>query len=238
MGLKHTSFSLYNNDNISHKAIEHDWFIHCIGYKFLGGKSAVLSTHQNKKRFVKNHRDDSEIVSKFYEILKTADMVIGHNVDTFDLKKLNTRFIANGLDPIIMPPSVDTLKAARRYFKFSSNRLDFLASALVGDKKLENESGLWQKAFNGDYTATKKMAIYCKQDIVITEKVYMKLKNHIHNHPDIAKISGFNQKKQAVCPVCGSRSNRLDGTQNLKSGRFQYIRCLNCDYRYKGEKIS
>lgn len=237
--LKIRTFSLYGNDVISHKDIHQDWYIHCIGYKWLGEKkSFVTSTHDNRKQFKKDFTNDKEVISKFYAVLKGADLVIGHNLDAFDLKKLNTRFIKHGLDPIIMPPSVDTLKMARKFFKFTSNRLDYIADFLVGDKKMKTETGLWQKAFEGDYSATKKMAEYCKQDIVITEKVYNKLKNHMHNHPSVAKIMGFNDKKNAMCPVCGSKDNKLDGTQNLRNGKFQYHKCKACDYRYKGKKVT
>lgn len=238
MELKHRTFSLYGNEAISHKAIQQDWWIHCVGYKWLGTRgSKVLSTHQNKKLFKSDHTYDGLVIIKFYDILKEADLVIGHNLDKFDLKKLNTRFIYHGLDPIIMPPSVDTLKMARKYFKFSSNRLDYLAEFLIGDCKMKTESGLWERAFQGDYKATKKMAEYCKQDINITEQVYLKLRPYMHNHPHMAKIMGYNTRKNAMCPACGSKDNKRDGKQKLKPGIYQYHKCLSCDYRYKGEKV-
>lgn len=237
--VKHRTFSLFNNDYISHKDIEQDWYIHCIGYKWLDSKTAkVISTHQDRHKFDFDHTWDEEVVTKFYDILKEADLAIGHNLDSFDLKKLNTRFITYGLAPIIMPPTVDTLKVARKYFKFTSNKLDYIADFLIGDCKIDTESGLWEKAFQGDYKATKKMAEYCKQDVIITEKVYLKLRQHAHNHPSLAKIKGFHDKKTAICPVCTSKSNKLDGHQNLSAGRYQYHKCLNCGYRYKGKKVN
>lgn len=236
--VKHTTFSLFNNDYIPHSAISQDWYIHCVGYKFIGDKTTkVLSTHQNTKRFKKDHTDDTEIMTKFYIVLKTADLVVGHNLDSFDLKKLNTRFIKAGLAPIIMPPSVDTLKVARKYFKFTSNKLDYISAFLIKDNKMKTETGLWKETFKGDLKATKQMAIYCKQDIAITEKVYLYLRPYMFNHPNLAKITGFNMKKEAACPICTSTSNVLSGHQNLNTGRFQYHRCINCNYRFKGKKV-
>jgi DNA polymerase III epsilon subunit-like protein len=53
-----------------------------------------------------------------------ADLICAHNGDAFDIKKINSRLIVNGFKPPSPFKTIDTLKIARRVFKFDSNKLD------------------------------------------------------------------------------------------------------------------
>ncbi len=67
---------------------------------------------------------DASILKPIRDLMASADIIAGHNVDAFDIKKLNTRFMKNGLDPVIGKKTYDTLKIARSKLALESNKLD------------------------------------------------------------------------------------------------------------------
>ena len=59
-------------------------------------------------------RDDKRILDSVWKLIDEADIVIAHNGDRFDIRKLNARFILNDMNPPSPYKSIDTLKIARR----------------------------------------------------------------------------------------------------------------------------
>ena len=78
----------------------------------------------------KDPENDLHVIQKLWDLFQEADVVIGHNSDAFDIKKANSRFAYHNLGPTSHYQSVDTLKIARRHFKFNSNKLGHLGETL------------------------------------------------------------------------------------------------------------
>lgn len=111
-------------------------------------------------------------LKKLYE---KADMVVGHNLVAFDDKVANTNFIDNNILPPKPHRTTDTLKLARKYFKFGSNSLKDLALRLkVGTKAETGGFKLWLGCMHGVSDSWRTMEKYNKQDIVVLEGVYNK----------------------------------------------------------------
>ena len=66
--------------------------------------SDVLTPKEAKER------NDKRIIKSVWKLLNEADIVIAHNGDKFDLKKLKARFLSNGFVPPMPYKTVDTLK--------------------------------------------------------------------------------------------------------------------------------
>jgi len=118
------------NELKSTKMIKSDWYVLCWRAKWLGSKEIIEGTVSGK--------NDKPCMVKLRNLLSEADIVIGQNGDNFDIKKVNTRFIIHGLTPPSPFKSIDTLKIARRCFKFTSNRLDDLGNYLGVGRKNDN----------------------------------------------------------------------------------------------------
>lgn len=198
-----TTFSLYP-DSIGHDNIISDWSIITICWKELG-KPTIYSSSvlDDKEAFKKDVYNDLVVVKKIREVFEDVDILVGHNSKKFDTRKLNTRLIYHGLDPL---PSgihqVDTLQEVRKIAAFSSNRLDYLGKFLLGEGKQEASKGLWQRVFWGDRKAVKEMIDYCKQDVQLLEDIYLKLRPYMKSHPHVGAIGG--NDKNYTCPKCGS----------------------------------
>ena len=210
--------------NIPHTNIRTERFIHCISWKFHDEKEVhSVSVLDDKKRFKKNPHDDTHVLKVFSEVLKKSDAIIGHNSNSFDVKMVQGRLLLNGLPPLPNIQSYDTYRIAKKLFRLPSNKLDYLARVLKIGKKTSNSPDLWQRAFDGDEKALKEMESYCRNDVLILEKVFDRLMPHVKNNP-------LKRSEEAKCknPACGSVQVRLKGTRMTKSGRNQEYCCNLC----------
>lgn len=200
-------------------------------YKWLGEKRVEFVSIEGAK-------DDKGILVQLRKILDEADIVIGHNLDAFDVKKLNARLVFHKLKPSKILATVDTKKVAKRYFGFSSNALDDLGEYLGLGRKVKHEGiQLWLECMANDSAAWKRMKMYNVQDVFLLEKIYERLKPWIQNHPNMAKI----KEQDSGCPNCGSSHVQKKGVRANSSGFRQQMKCTSCDSwyltRYRKERM-
>jgi len=75
----------------------------------------------------------------------------------------------------------------------------------------------------GDSAAWRTMKKYNIQDVELLEKVYLKLRPSIPNHPSVAKL-----RDRVGCPNCGSDDVRRNGTRVVVSSLKQRWVCHGC----------
>lgn len=174
---------------------------------------------------------DKALTTELAGLLEEADIIVAHNGDKFDIKKINTRMIIHGLPPAPQTKSVDTLKLARSRFAFHSNKLDTLGDLLgVGRKAQTGGYDLWEQCVAGDLKAWRKMARYCKQDVVLLEAVYNKLKSWAVNHPNVSVMNEI----EDGCKVCGGTSLKRKGWSYERTGKAQRWCCNDCGHYQRG----
>ena len=156
-------------DGIPPSGVLQDWFIISACWKELGKKRVHSVSINDFKR--KSMTDDSYVVKKLRDALSSADIVIGHNSDKFDIKKLNTRLMVNRLEPLTKFIQLDTLKEIKKIAAFSSNRLDYLCKVLLGEGKVQTSEGLWVRATQGLRPAVAEMVKYNKVDVIKLEEL-------------------------------------------------------------------
>lgn len=208
------------------KILEFSKVLSC-SWKYLGESEVFVKALPDYRGYKKGVLDDEKLIKEIWKVLDDADIVIGHHSDVFDLKKLNARFIYHGLTAPSSYRSVDTKKVASKYFRFDSNSLNNLSSYLGLGSKLENGGFvLWDRCMQGDKQAWNMMKDYNCQDVVLLEKVYMKLRPYIENHPNVALMSGA--ATEDSCPTCQSESLQKRGFQYTRTGRKQRFQCTDC----------
>lgn len=232
-------FSLFNKNNTSHKNIVQDWFMICAAWKWLHKKKPEgVSLLDDLQRFKQDPTDDYVVVKKLHDVLMEADIIVGHNSDGFDWKKFNARCIKHGLKPVPKTRSADTYKIAKKEFKFSSNRLDYIAKYLGVGQKLETQEGLWLRALAGEKKAIKDMLKYNKVDVIITEEVYKKLRPFATSHPNLSTVLDHKgEVKDHHCPKCNSKGSlQKRGHAHTNVGKFQRYQCTSCGGWSRGRK--
>lgn len=194
-------------------------------YKWAGDKTVKAYGLHNFTNFKKDKTNDLELVKKLWQLFDEADIIIAHYGDGFDIKMSNAFFAKHGLPPPSPYKTIDTKKEAKKYFKFNSNKLDHLGEYLgLGRKITTGGFSLWKKCMAGDLQAWSKMIKYNKQDVVLLEEVYNKLKPWMKTHPDVSGVHADLEQ----CKHCGSFNTQRRGFSVSRSGKRQRIQCQDC----------
>lgn len=214
--------------------IEKDWHLACWCAKWLDKKEIMSSSIIDFKNYKKNPENDKSCLEKLWKLLDEADIVIAHNGARFDIPKINTRFIKNGMTPPSPYKILDTLKSARFYFGFTSNRLNDLGQFLeVGQKVDTGGFQLWKRCMKGEKKAFQEMVKYCKQDVLLLEAVYKKLRPYINNHPSVTVTE---DSSVFQCPKCGSNKMQRRGVAHTNVATYRRYSCNDCGAWSRGKE--
>ncbi len=182
---------------------------------------------ERKVHYHSDHHDGHDkMVAAAWALMDEADAIIHYNGRAFDIKHLNREFVLAGLNPPAAHKDIDLLTVARTRFKFASNKLEHVASVLgIGHKTTHSGFDLWLGCMRDDPKSWAKMREYNRQDVLLTEALYERLKPWVRNHPNMTLyldgISG--------CPTCGDKRLLVKrGLAYTKSSVFQTWQCGNC----------
>lgn len=215
--------------NIGPQNIIKERAIICICYKWEEDK-VTHSLNWDSKQC------DKKMLIDFIKVLNTADEIVGHNGDKFDLAWVRTRCLFHGVELFPTYVSIDTLKVARSKFKFNSNKLNYIATFLGIGQKIKTDYDLWKNiVLKKDKKAMDKMIKYCKMDVILLEKVHKALSNHIPAKTHFGVVFGADR---GTCPECGSDDLiRNCGRVTASGVKKIMFKCKTCNkYHTKTDK--
>lgn len=205
-------------------------------WKWLGEKEVHCLALPMFPGYKKKPEDNKALILKLHEIISRADVVVGHNVNEFDDKMANAEFLRHKLKPPPPHRTVDTLLVARGRFRFNSNKLGDLGQRLGLGKKLETGGfKLWAGCLRGDSASWKRMVAYNKKDVILLEKVYLKIRPWMTRHPDMNMAD-----RRAGCPSCRAPWIKLirRGWSLSNDGKKPRFNCSVCGKWSKGSLIN
>jgi hypothetical protein len=215
-------FQLAHNDWISPESLVSERYVICAAWKWEGeSKIHTSSVLDDPKRYKRDPHDDLHVVKTLHSVLSEADVIIAHNGDSFDKRYIDTRILVHGLSPLPPIASVDTYKVAKSKFYLNSNKLDYIGKLLKVGQKVKTTPGLWMRVLNGEAAAVKEMVDYNKQDVVLLEKVYNKLKPYAQ--PPNLELFG-----REGCPRCASKKIQARGIHRAITKEYQRWQCQDC----------
>ena len=223
------------DQNVALNQIERDWFILSFSAKWLG--DAPDKVMYFDQRNAKDIEDDSKLLAKLWDLLDECDIVISQNGIAFDVKKVNARFIINGFQPPSKYRHIDTLRLAKKYFGFTSNKLEYMTNKLCTKyKKLTHSkfSGftLWKECLKGNKEAWDSMKEYNMYDVLSLEELYNKL---IPWDGETTNFNVYNDSLDHVCK-CGSTDFTKSGFHYTNGAKFQRYKCNNCGAESKDKE--
>lgn len=166
-------------------------------------------------------RGEKTMLAKFCDAISNADELVAHNGVSFDMAWLRGRCVRYGL---VLPdvPCLDTYRQSKRLFNLNNHSLDYLARYLGAGEKLSTDFQLWVDCMDGKAPALRKMVRYCKHDVEILERVFLRLQPYLSamSHPGASRLH---------CPVCGSPRTGVHRRRVTAAGlgRIQ-LRCRAC----------
>ena len=87
-------WGLWDN-NVALNQIHTDWYILAFAAKWMDSKDVIYFDQRDQK----NMEDDKVLLKKIWRLLDEADVIITQNGKSFDEKRINARFILNGMKP-------------------------------------------------------------------------------------------------------------------------------------------
>lgn len=197
------------------------------------GKIHHLQLSDFPARFKNDRWDDTDLTIALHRTLGKAYNVMAHNGDNFDNKVANTYFLKHGLDPLPEYKTVDTLKSARRHFKFASNKLGEIGKELgIGTKTEVGVNDVWYPYMMAGDKESKKagklLKDYNNQDVQLLYDVYMKFRPFIKNHPNLAVVAD-----REACPKCLGRNFSYNGMRYTNTMAYRRVFCIDCRSWFK-----
>lgn len=219
--------------------VERDTYILMVSYKWAHEKTVRTACLPDFPRFKRNRHDDKALCRVLHRLMDDADIICAHNGDAFDIKKINSRLITNGFEPPSPYKTIDTLKIARRAFKFDSNKLDNIGRYLGEGRKIPNTgAALWRGCVDGDPKSWRIMRRYGKQDTALLANAYERIKAWAPNHPNMNLYKAVRDRPPGIaCPTCESTNTQRRGVTVKLKTRCHRHQCQECGSWFSGKPV-
>ncbi len=210
---------------VTHEQLIKDWHIMSFSAKKLDAPESSLLYMETR------NDNDLVLLKKLWEIFNDADIIITQNGKKFDSKKINARFIMNGLPPVKPYQHIDTYLIVKNVAALTSNKLEYLTDKLcVKHKKIVHGKypglSLWKECEKNNIDAWNEMKRYNKKDVLSTEELYLAIKAWAPE--STPKMYPLTPEKDN-CTTCGYFGEMKQGRDRIKStGVYTQNSCVKC----------
>ena len=199
----------------------------CFGAKWL---------HEKRVQHFSEWADGKQgMLDAAHSLITEADVIVGYNHRSFDMKHFTREFMEAHMPPPSPVSTVDLYVESRQAF-FPSHKLQFVSTALGLDGKLGHTGfQLWVDVLAGDPKAQRLMERYCKQDVKVTEELYLQMLPYLKSQPNAA-LYADDESDEIACPKCESANVVKQGYKYTTLGKFQQFQCLACGSWSRGKR--
>lgn len=202
--------------NVSISQIVEPSRVLCFAAKWLGDKQVQF--------FSEYHDGREAMIQAAWELYNEADVVVTYNGVRFDNAHLQREWLLAGFSPPKPWIDCDLLVEVKRHFKFQSNKLAFVTDQTGLPTKLDTGGqSLWNAVMNNDGKAWEKFKNYNRQDVKITEQLFLFLQKWIKG-PHSGQWTG----RMFSCYACGSDDLTFSGVQRYRTLSYPTVTCSRC----------
>lgn len=193
-------------------------YVLCWAAKWYGNKEVMFdSVHQSKPL---------KMLKRIHKLIDEAEVVVHYNGRSFDMPTLNKEFIVAKMTPPSPYKQVDLCRVAKEAFRFPSNKLEYIAKTLgLGEKTKHEGHELWIKCMKDDPEAWARMETYNRNDVVLLEAVYDRMRPWVKSHPNHGL---YDEPGLPVCVACGSGHLQRRGFARTTVGKYVRYQCTDC----------
>ena len=213
-------------ETVGQTQIKAPGYVLCVAWEWMGEEVQTIGLYGRRSWNRGDRTNDYAVVKKAHELLCEADIVVGHNIRTFDMATLNARFIAHGLPPPTPYKICDTLEVLKKKLRLPSNSLESASHYFGIETKEKQPFTLWRECMNGNPDAWEKMLTYCAHDVTVVCELYKKLIPWADLHPNMGLYTDNGEK--VICPKCGCDNLERRGIQRSVVHQYQRYQCKDC----------
>jgi len=213
------------DQNVALNQIHTDWSI--LSWAAMWADDSKIMYMDNRKS--KDVYNDKKLLRGIWQLINEADIIITQNGKSFDEKKLNARFILNGMKPPRKPKHFDTKRIATKYFAFTSNKLEYLTEKLCKKhKKLTGKRKfpgfmLWKECLKGNNKAWDELKHYNIADVTSLFELF----GILSPWDSSINFGVYSDDEDHTCS-CGSKKFKSNGFAYTATGKFQRYVCKSC----------
>lgn len=178
------------------------------------------------------HDGKEAMLDSIWGLMDEADALMGWNSQGFDTKHLNTEFVLAGMGRPSDSVQVDLMRVAKKHFKFTSNKLDFVSKALgVGEKLTHEGFPMWLGVMANDPKAWAKFKRYNEIDVHLLIDLLERMLPWVDSLPNASLFGGEG------CNFCGSSNLQKRGTRVTGLTEYHRYYCNDCGGWTPGRKM-
>lgn len=210
---------------IGYKNIYKERQVACIGYAWNDDPAQILALNYDQYDLHQRDNDaDKSMIEQFVTMSSEADLIVGHNVKSFDVAVLRSRIIKHRL-PDFVPFLIDDTYMSLRDVGFSSHKLDYMTGYLGLKQKSDHPYEMWIQVVTKVPGALDKMTTYCKDDVDNTRQLYNVLRPYFKSSLNRSVWQG----DPNICPNCGAKDTLIHrGFRYTLSGKYMRYECKAC----------
>lgn len=226
--------------NIGFDQTEVPMQITSIGYMFEGDKKVTVKSwdypSNNPYGFLVPNKD-KKLLEEIVPVLNSADIVIGQNLDKFDVKKIQWRLNELKLPPLKNLITVDTLKMSRKVFSPPTHKLDFKSKCYGRGGKIKQDMRDCIDVAKGDPKKTTTRLIYNGKDVLDERHAMWREIDYWKLPASIVKmLMNYIKDPRPHCIKCAARRQKRFDVKRTKVGKEFKYQCINCDYTWRIKK--
>ena len=161
------------DQNIALNQIEDEGGIYSWAAKWIGEKEVFYKDVKG------NMKKEKQMLVPMWKLMDQADIIIGQNSNSFDIKKLNAKFLEYKMGAPSEYRKIDTMRMAGKHFSFVSRKLEYMSKKFCQIKKLAHSKfpgqELWNACKRGNKQAWAEMKKYNIVDVQATEELFLVL---------------------------------------------------------------
>ncbi len=214
--------------NVSLAQVQEDWTILAWSAKFLDAPDSSLVYYDLRKNPTGS---DVSILKPLWKLLDEADVILTQNGKSFDSKRINARFMLNGMKPPKPYTHIDTYLIAKKVASFTSNSLAYLTNKFCKKHKKTSHAkyggwSLWIECLKGNIDAWNEMKRYNIEDVLSTEELYKAIRAWAPEAmPKVFPLTGTTSK----CGTCGYEGPMREGRPRFtKNTSYRQDSCPKC----------
>ena len=230
-------FQIGSKVRISHEQILTSPQVMSVQYKWEGEKEAFYIEWDKvgEQTVYDSGFDNSSMLKETSRLIKESDIVIGQNINAFDMKMLQDGLVNNSLPYFDYDVTLDILTMSRKVFRPLSQKLDARATKYGMKGKIKMELQDWKDVtFNGK-PISAKMGPYGVRDVNEAQKVFYREFNHYKLPKNVERLvlSFLTLDKKIYCKKCADSHQRRYDVKVKQRKDFKEVTCNRCGDKWE-----